>query len=171
MIARQQLIWNAVFGTAALVAAVALLIDSRRSALPLEVPRVAVEVEAQNAAPALAVSRAVPDQCGNGRLTASDGPISPARAATPQGSWITSEDYPASALQAEQRGVVLARFTVLPEGSIANCTIEQSSGVPVLDRATCTALVRSARYVPATDEAGCPVSSEKRQRVRWELPA
>lgn len=86
------------------------------------------------------------------------------------GRWITTDDYPTSALRREQEGRVAISFTVAPSGRVSECHVTASSGVPVLDRASCDLLVRRARYRPARDAQGCPVPATLTHRIRWQIP-
>jgi TonB family protein len=85
--------------------------------------------------------------------------------------WITTDDYPAAALRAELEGEVTVAYAVSAEGRVTDCTIVRSSGVPVLDSTTCMLITTRARYSPARDHAGRPVSDSHIQRIVWTLPA
>lgn len=84
-------------------------------------------------------------------------------------SWVSSEDYPASAMRAGLQGDVRIVLDVDTEGHVA-CHVAQSSGVPALDDATCTLISARARYEPARDEAGQAVVSTVTRTIRWTLP-
>lgn len=58
-------------------------------------------------------------------------------------------DYPASALRAEAQGTTLYRVSVDPQGRVTSCTVETSSGHPVLDATTCAVVTRRARFPAA----------------------
>jgi len=96
-----------------------------------------------------------------------------AKPATPVGSpgdWITSGDYPSPALRYELEGVAEFRLTIAPTGSPTDCTITGSSGSDVLDDATCAKVMARARFRPALDSRGQPVSGSYSNKVRWVLP-
>jgi protein TonB len=95
---------------------------------------------------------------------------SPAQARGNAGSWVTSDDYPSRALREEKEGVTGISFTVGTDGKVSNCQVTSSSGTPELDEATCTNFVRRARYKPAQDDGGKPISQNLSQRVRWQIP-
>lgn len=96
--------------------------------------------------------------------------ITPAQPIGDPRSWITSDDYPASALAATADGLVRVVLAIDPSGSVAGCTIELSSGNAELDTSTCTALRKRAKFAPARDESGVAVSSMRVQSVRWAIP-
>ena len=73
-----------------------------------------------------------------------------------------------SLLTGEARFEVAARYTVTPQGHVANCIVTQSSGNAALDAATCQAMVAKLRYRPERDAAGHPVSIETEGFQTWE---
>ena len=83
----------------------------------------------------------------------------------------STDDYPQSAIRNEEQGTTAVRMTVGPDGRVAECSITQSSGSSALDNATCSILKRRARFTPAKDQAGNPISDTVSQRIRWELPS
>jgi TonB family protein len=86
------------------------------------------------------------------------------------GTWITSEDYPSSALRAERQGSVLIVWTIGLDGVVSDCRTAVSSGDADLDAAACRAIVRRARYQPATGNDGKPVLSHFGRMVAWRIP-
>lgn len=84
--------------------------------------------------------------------------------------WLSSDDYPMSALNAARQGVSFIGWTISPGGRVSNCRVLQSSGTPELDKAACDAIQRRGRYRPALDAAGNPVESYSTRNVRWSLP-
>jgi len=86
-------------------------------------------------------------------------------------SWVTTDDYPPSALRDGKQGRVVASWTVNEQGRVDSCTITQSSGVPELDDTTCKLIVRRARYTPAKDQAGNPIKQTDSRPFRWQIPA
>ena len=95
------------------------------------------------------------------------GPLPPHRLAR---QILSSDDYPASAIRAEQSGTVTAEWDVAEDGVPEGCRIASSSGSPVLDAATCRLITRRMTYDPARDAAGNPVRAADRMTVRWTLP-
>jgi protein TonB len=83
----------------------------------------------------------------------------------------SNDDYPASALRNEEQGTTVVRLTIGPDGRVSDCSITSSSGSSSLDSTTCNILRRRARFTPAKDQAGNPISDTYTQRIRWEIPA
>jgi len=94
----------------------------------------------------------------------------PARPVMPLIYYFTEDDYPASALRADEQGTTAFRLDVSPEGRVTGCTVTASSGSAALDSATCRILRARARYRPATDAGGRPVAGSHSGRARWVLP-
>lgn len=83
--------------------------------------------------------------------------------------WITTDDYPASAVQARQQGTTTALWTIGIDGRVKECRIVRSSGVAALDQATCAAIAKRGRYTPALDKNGDPMELHSMRRVVWRL--
>jgi TonB family protein len=79
------------------------------------------------------------------------------------------EDYPAGAAARGAQGTVEARLTIGPDGLVQSCTVTGSAGDAELDAATCTVLQARARYTPARDSRGQPVSDTATVRIGWVL--
>jgi protein TonB len=96
------------------------------------------------------------------------------KAAGPKGnpaSWVTAEDYPASALRNEEQGVVGLTFDIDSAGRVQNCRVSSTSGSSVLDDTACKLVTRRGRYTPALDTAGNPTAGgTKTLRFTWKLP-
>lgn len=86
------------------------------------------------------------------------------------GEWVTTNDYPSRALREEREGVTRFRLSVGPDGRASGCDVTGSSGSPDLDAATCSNLMRRARFAPATDGDGNPTSGSYSSSVRWQIP-
>ena len=84
--------------------------------------------------------------------------------------WITNDDYPPSALRAEEQGTSAIAWTINTAGRVENCHVTSSSGSAALDDAACRALTRRGRYSPATNAAGQPISVTQSRRVVWRVP-
>lgn len=82
---------------------------------------------------------------------------------------ITSDDYPAAAIRAEQQGTVRIRFVVGADGRASACEVAESSGSAALDSASCQLTVRRFRFRPATRD-GVPVQSMATRSITWRLP-
>ena len=85
-------------------------------------------------------------------------------------SLFSTDDYPQQAIRNEEQGTVQFRITIAPHGRVSDCTVIASSGSAALDRASCSIVSRRARFEPARDASGQPVSDSMTSRVRWELP-
>ena len=86
-------------------------------------------------------------------------------------SLFSDEDYPQSAIRNEESGTTAVRLTIGPDGRVSDCSITSSSGSSSLDSTTCSILRRRARFTPAKDQAGNPISDTYPQRIKWVLPA
>ena len=83
----------------------------------------------------------------------------------------SSEDYPNSALSANEQGTTAVRLTIGTDGRVSGCEVTGSSGSSALDSATCNILRRRARFSPAMDSNGQPTSDTYSQRITWRVPA
>ena len=95
------------------------------------------------------------------------------RAARPKGNtaiWVTTNDYPTSALRRELSGTARYRLAIDAGGKVSGCTITASSGHPELDQATCDKLTRRAQFEPATNDTGARVAGSFGGAVTWQLP-
>lgn len=94
----------------------------------------------------------------------------PARAKGNRANWITSDDYPSSALRAGEAGNVGIQVAVDVDGRVFACTVTASSGSAALDAATCRLYQKRARFTPARDDQGRAIVSTQNDRIRWQLP-
>jgi periplasmic protein TonB len=85
-------------------------------------------------------------------------------------SLFSTDDYPQSAIRNEEQGTTAVRLSVGPDGRVADCSVTASSGSTALDNATCNIIRRRARYTPAKDQAGSPITGSDTARIRWVLP-
>ena len=83
----------------------------------------------------------------------------------------SNDDYPESALQAQQQGTTAVQLTIGTDGRVSGCDITSSSGSSALDSTTCNVLRRRARFTPAVDSNGQPTTDTYSQRIRWVVPA
>lgn len=86
------------------------------------------------------------------------------------GNWATTNDYPSRALNEEREGTTGFRVSVGPDGRASSCDVTSSSGSPDLDAATCSNVLRRARFTPATDGEGNPTTDSYSNRIRWVIP-
>ena len=83
----------------------------------------------------------------------------------------STDDYPQSALRNEEQGTTAVSLTIGPNGRVSACNVTSSSGSNSLDNTTCSILTRRARFTPAKDQNGQPISDSQTARIRWQLPA
>lgn len=94
--------------------------------------------------------------------------------ATPIGNpadWFPAEAYPPEARAAGIQGRTAFKLELDPQGRITECDIATSSGSPLLDSTTCALLVTNARFKPAHDASGRPVSGVWQSAMVWQLAA
>jgi TonB family protein len=84
-------------------------------------------------------------------------------------SWVSMNDYPSAARANEEQGTVEFELAISASGAVENCVIIQSSGSTSLDLATCNLVKRRARFNPATDSLGRPISAKSKDRLTWRL--
>jgi protein TonB len=82
---------------------------------------------------------------------------------------IRNDDYPQQAIDNDEQGTTVVTLTIGANGRVSNCSVSSSSGSRSLDSATCSILTRRARYEPAQDSNGNPVSATVTGRVTWRL--
>lgn len=82
-------------------------------------------------------------------------------------AYFFDEDYPTKAAQSGAIGAIEARITVNTDGRPVDCHIMQTSGHKDLDDATCVIFVKRARFEPARDKSGNPLTSPYVFRVTW----
>lgn len=96
--------------------------------------------------------------------------VTPPRPVGDPRSWIKSEDYPASALQADADGPTRVALSIDATGHVTGCVIEVSSGNAELDATTCKLLQQRATFSPARNAAGVAVSAKLTHQIRWRIP-
>lgn len=85
-------------------------------------------------------------------------------------NWVVPDDYPGKALRLMHDGRVKADVEVSKRGTVRRCRTRISSGYAELDRATCSLLVRRARYLPARDAQGRPRATTDSYSFIWVHP-
>jgi protein TonB len=80
-----------------------------------------------------------------------------------------ADDYPQNAIENDEQGTVRITLTIGANGRVSNCSVSKSSGSRSLDNATCSIASRRARYQPAEDANGNPVSSTTSSTITWRL--
>lgn len=86
------------------------------------------------------------------------------------GEWISTNDYPREALDAQVEGVVGFQVLIDRTGKPTECKITQSSGSTVLDLTACNLITLRGRFSPALDSRGRPAEGSYSSRVRWVAP-
>lgn len=80
---------------------------------------------------------------------------------------IGADDYPPSALDNNEQGTVSVTLTVGPSGRVTGCS--PSGGPSSLQSATCRLLTSRARFSPAQDGNGNPVTATTSARITWRI--
>lgn len=86
------------------------------------------------------------------------------------GNWATTNDYPRDSFRKGETGTVTFLAVIGPDGIPTQCKVAKSSGVSSLDTTTCQLIMRRARFTPAEDANGKPITGYYVTRVRWLLP-
>ena len=98
---------------------------------------------------------------------------SKARGVRPKGQagWAgrIQSNYPTRAAREEREGRVGVRVQIGPDGKVTACSVSGSSGSPDLDEAACDGMTRYARFDPALDDGGNPVSSNYTTAIVYKL--
>ena len=93
----------------------------------------------------------------------------PPRAVQPISSLFRSEDYPTIATWQNQEGRVQLNFLVDETGAVRDCSVDSTSGVPVLDTMSCYVIQKRAKFTPARAPDGKPRKSTDIQAIFWKL--
>lgn len=80
--------------------------------------------------------------------------------------FISSADYPATALRRGETGVVSVLLHVSADGKADSCTVTETAGSAGLDKATCT-VFRRTKFDPARNAAGLAVATDYRASIAW----
>ena len=100
---------------------------------------------------------------------AATAPGRPARAEANLAGLFSDSDYPADALREGKEGTTEFRLRVGRDGLVTGCAIIASSGSVSLDHTTCRLLTARARFSPARDRRGRPVTDSIVGRISWRL--
>lgn len=90
--------------------------------------------------------------------------------ATNPGSWVTNDDYPASAMRDEREGTTGFKLTIGADGLPTACDVIAPSGHGDLDTATCQLIMQRARFTPGRNGRGEAVGGTYSNRIRWQIP-
>lgn len=100
-------------------------------------------------------------------------PPSQARGVRPDGQarWAAriQQNYPSRAVRDGTEGTVGVTVTVNAEGRVSACSVTSSSGSSILDQAACSGMERYARFDPALNDAGNPISASWSTRIVYQL--
>ncbi|MBC2776401.1 energy transducer TonB [Parasphingopyxis marina] len=86
------------------------------------------------------------------------------------GRWVTSSDYPNSALSRGIQGELGFMLEIDETGNPTRCQIIQPSGSELLDEAVCAHLMERAEFAPALDSDGQPVAAPYANFISFQLP-
>lgn len=82
---------------------------------------------------------------------------------------VTSDDYPAEALDRNEQGTVGVLIRVDDKGAVSDCVVQESSGSAALDTQTCRLVWLRAKFKPARDKSGKAVAGTKQTRISWRI--
>lgn len=94
----------------------------------------------------------------------------PGAPASNPATWMTTGDYPVTAMRERREGMVGFRLTYNASGAPQRCEVIASSGYDDLDTTTCRLVMERAWFRPGTDAAGKPVGGTYTNRIRWDIP-
>lgn len=97
------------------------------------------------------------------RFSASGKPKSPLKSLFSEG------DYPWMAIVQNEQGSVTMTFLVDEKGEVADCSVDRTSGIPVLDTMSCYVVKNRAHFAPAIGRDGKPTRSAYTQTVNWRI--
>jgi len=133
--------------------------ENRRKEKEEETRLAAERAAAENAAAAAAAADNTPELGSSGLI-----PPKPVEGA----NFFSDDDYPDSARQEEEEGIVRVKFLVDRMGTPNQCSVIESSGFKALDDRTCQVILDRFRYLPAIKD-GTPINYELTQFTRWRL--
>jgi len=84
--------------------------------------------------------------------------------------WITSSDFPATALRAGERGLVFFRLDIDAVGKPTDCHVQRAAGREEFETAVCRNLTENGKFTPALDAGGKPIASYWRDFVFFDYP-
>ena len=93
-----------------------------------------------------------------------------ARPVASPATWVTSQDYPVSAMHNGESGTAVFLLDVDANGLVSNCRITRSSGSATLDVATCDVVSQRARFHPVRNSRGKAVPGTYTNAMRWQIP-
>lgn len=81
---------------------------------------------------------------------------------------ILPEDFPKAVVDEKRYGNAKIELAILPDGTVQNCKIIESSGHADLDDASCNVGKSRATFKPALDIEGRPTEGRLRTILKWE---
>jgi TonB family protein len=87
----------------------------------------------------------------------------------PMNSYFSRTDYPMPALRDGQSGSVKLVFLVDENGTVSDCSVDETSGVASLDAMSCYVMQSRAKFTPAAGPDGRPTKSAYCSRVTWRM--
>jgi TonB family protein len=93
----------------------------------------------------------------------------PAEPTQPLANIFSPADYPADAFSQMQQGTLTLTFLVDEKGEIADCTVDDTSGVAALDMMSCYVISKRAHFRPALGPDGKPVRSAQSSTIVWRI--
>ena len=80
---------------------------------------------------------------------------------------LSTRDLPEGLIAPGTEASVGVRYTVLPDGTVGDCAVTQSSGTPALDPVPCRLIRERFRFKPARDGWGRPVRAQIVETHTW----
>jgi hypothetical protein len=93
----------------------------------------------------------------------------PLKPLSPITDWVKAGDYPAGAMADDRDYAISFELDVAATGRASACRITASSGSAVVDRTTCDAAKRRARFTLARNAAGEAVAGRYGARLAWSV--
>lgn len=86
------------------------------------------------------------------------------------GRWINAADYRSEMFAKGNEAIVHFRLSVDEHGNATACHIQQSTRPKAFDNVVCRVLMKRAKFLPAVDKAGTPITSYYRNTARFIIP-
>jgi hypothetical protein len=87
----------------------------------------------------------------------------------PLNQLFSGADYPGVSIKSNEQGSVGLTFLVDEKGAIADCSVDDTSGIPALDTMSCYVISRRAHFSPALGLDGKPIRSAYSRRINWRI--
>lgn len=84
--------------------------------------------------------------------------------------WFEFKDYPMKAFEKKWEGVTRFELLIAPDGKIATCKINSSSGHEEFDELSCHLAQKRVKFSPARDANGQAVWGVYRTQAVWAFP-